>query len=114
MKTGGLELKGLMRYYGCEGLHVPLMAVIDYRGFRLVAMSILPIEKKKTLIYGSSDAGKTVHASDPYFNKMMSQAATKLNLKGHLCGKEKESMKFLHGPTDIEGHLGTDKRYYVL
>jgi len=114
MKTGGLELKGLMRYYGCEGLHVPLMAVIDYRGFRLVAMSILPIDKKKTLIYGSGDAGKTVAAVDPYFNRMMEEAAKKLNIKGHFCGKDKESLKFLHGPTDIEGHLGSDKRYYVL
>jgi hypothetical protein len=29
MKAGGLELKGLMRYYGCENLHVPLMCVVS-------------------------------------------------------------------------------------
>jgi hypothetical protein len=41
------------------GLNVPLMAVIDYRGFRLLAVSILPISKD-TLVYGSSDAGDGV------------------------------------------------------
>jgi hypothetical protein len=28
---------------GVKGLHMPMMAVIDYRGFRLVAMAYLPI-----------------------------------------------------------------------
>jgi hypothetical protein len=33
-----------MRFYGLvPGLRIPLMSLIDYRGFRLVAMSILPI-----------------------------------------------------------------------
>jgi hypothetical protein len=34
-----------MGYYQCqiEGLHVPLCTLIDYRGFRLIAMSILPL-----------------------------------------------------------------------
>jgi hypothetical protein len=45
------------------------MALIDYRGFRLVAMSILPISRK-TIKYGSADAGLSVHHDDPglYFN----------------------------------------------
>ena len=34
-----------------DSIHVPLMAVISYRGFRLTAMSVLPIDGK-TLIYG--------------------------------------------------------------
>jgi hypothetical protein len=42
-----------------EGLHLPLMAVIDYRGFRLLAESILPISKS-TLVYGTQDAGAHV------------------------------------------------------
>jgi len=40
----GHELKSLMRFYGLvPSLCVPLMSLIDFRGFRLVAMSILPI-----------------------------------------------------------------------
>lgn len=47
-----------MAYFNCDivGLHCPLMALVDYRGFRLIAMSILPIDKT-TLVYGSNDAG---------------------------------------------------------
>lgn len=38
----GHELKGLMCYHNAkvEGLHVPLMALIDYRGIRLLAVSM--------------------------------------------------------------------------
>eukprot|EP01133_Synstelium_polycarpum_P013661 gene13661-16088_t len=113
MKAGGHELKSVMRYYGCEGIHVPLMALLDHRGFRLVAMSILPIAPRRTIVYGSADAGKTVHASLPDVNERMRLAAAKLNVKGHLCGAG-DKQQLLYGPTDIEGHMGTDGLFYVL
>ena len=50
-----------------RGLHVPIMALIDYRGYRLIAESILPI-KDKTLLYGSKDKGETVIAINPDLN----------------------------------------------
>lgn len=37
-------------------VRVPLMCLIDYRGFRVVAISVLPITRA-TLRYGSSDGG---------------------------------------------------------
>ncbi len=43
-----------------KGLHLPLVAIIDFRGFRLIASSWLPISKE-TLVYGSSDGGITIH-----------------------------------------------------
>jgi hypothetical protein len=111
MKTGGLELKGLMRYYGISGLHVPLMAVIDYRGYRLVAESILPINAQ-TIVYGSADGGKTLFSGDKFsqLKELMAQAAQELNLAGHYCGRT-SSKTFMHGPIDIEVHLGTDQRF---
>ena len=47
------ELKGLMSYFslGMKDVFMPLMALVDYRGFRLVAMSVLPVNSS-TLIYG--------------------------------------------------------------
>ncbi|GAM24988.1 hypothetical protein SAMD00019534_081630 [Acytostelium subglobosum LB1] len=113
MKAGGHELKSVMRYYGCEGIHVPLMALLDYRGFRLVAMSILPIVPKKTIVYGSADGGKSVVAARGEVFDRMKAAAEKLNIKGHLCGIG-ERKEFLYGPTDIEGHIGRDDLFYVL
>eukprot|EP01105_Mastigella_eilhardi_P018365 TRINITY_DN4240_c0_g1_i8.p1 TRINITY_DN4240_c0_g1~~TRINITY_DN4240_c0_g1_i8.p1 ORF type:complete len:943 (-),score=202.12 TRINITY_DN4240_c0_g1_i8:2539-5286(-) len=114
MKAGGHELKGLMRYSGIQQLRTPLMALIDYRGFRLVAMSRLPINNS-TLVYGSADAGEHVHADVEEFNQLMMLAARKINIKGHLCGrKDYNNYKTLYAPCDIEGHVGTDGEFYVL
>lgn len=114
MKAASHELKGLQCLYQAGlslGLNFPLMSVIDYRGYRVVAMSLLPISKE-TIIYGSSDAGKTVHASDPSFNERMAQAAHVLNLKGHKVGPE---LTTVFGPADIEGHKSkTDGNYYIV
>ena len=53
-KAAGNELRGLISYFntGISDLNVPLMALVDYRGFRLIAMSILPVGEE-TIIYGS-------------------------------------------------------------
>ena len=44
-----------MSYFslGMKDVFMPLMALVDYRGFRLVAMSVLPVNSS-TLIYGYS------------------------------------------------------------
>eukprot|EP01132_Coremiostelium_polycephalum_P007447 gene7447-9152_t len=113
MKAAGHELKGLMSYYNCrvDGLHHPLMALIDYRGYRLVAMSLLPINSD-TIVYGSSDGGITVHCENEQFNEKMKDAARILNLKGHMVGKDQQ--KLLHSCGDIEGHIGADSNFYLL
>ena len=43
----GHELKGLMAYFsvGMHDVNFPLMTLVDYRGFRLVAISVLPVGK---------------------------------------------------------------------
>jgi hypothetical protein len=87
------------------------MALINYRGFRLVALSLLPIDKT-TLIYGSSDGGQHVRATIPKFNLLMEQAAGILNLKAHLVGMNSKAI--LHAAGDIEGHYGKDKRSYLV
>jgi hypothetical protein len=54
-----------MEYMECHfpTLHFPLVVLIDYMGFRLMAMSILPIDRT-TLVYGSQDGGKTISSQD--------------------------------------------------
>ena len=90
---------------------MPLSAVIDYRGFRVLAMSLVPVGRR-TLAYGSDDGGRTVHDDNPTLSRKMRDAAQLLNLAGHSCGVRQQ--KFLFAPCDIEGHLGTDGRMYVL
>jgi len=50
-----------------KSFNFPLMALIDYQGYRLSVMTELPI-RKDTLIYGSNNAGKTLH-DDPDVHK---------------------------------------------
>ena len=122
MKAAAHELKGLIGYYSCNipGLNFPLMALIDYKGFRVIAMSILPINSK-TIKYGkyngvhhtvpnrglgSSDAGTNVHCDVPELNEKMDRAATILNLKKHVIGAREGSNIRLSSPGDLEEHLG--------
>jgi hypothetical protein len=85
-KVAGNELRGLISYFNCriEDLNVPLMALVDYRGFRLIAMSILPIGDE-TIVYGSCDAGRNIHAANAKLNELMAKAAEMMNLKPHYC-----------------------------
>ena len=113
MKAAGHELKSIMRYAQCPGLHVPLMAIIDYRGYRVIATSELPINNSSTLCYGSSDGGNRVYNIDTTLSKLMEKAGKRMNLKGHYTGLGR-NRQLLFGPVDIEGHLGSDDRFYVL
>jgi hypothetical protein len=80
-------------------------------GWRLLATSLLPVSHS-TLCYGSNDSGHSVLNSNADVSERMRSVAKKLNLKGHYCGLKKQ--EHLYGPCDIEGHIGTDKRFYVL
>ncbi|KAL6050938.1 Clu domain-containing protein [Balamuthia mandrillaris] len=115
MKAAGHELKGVINFYKFHhwGLSTPMMSVIDHRGFRLLAMSLLPIANS-TLVYGSSNSGRTVQDSNPQVRRLMAAAAKKLNLKRHTAGVLTSTAKPLWGPCDMEGHIGLDGRFYVI
>ncbi|GAM18576.1 hypothetical protein SAMD00019534_017510 [Acytostelium subglobosum LB1] len=112
-KSAGHELKGLNHFMDhSDGLiRFPLMAIIDYRGYRLLAISNLPITKE-SIVYGSNDGGKTVHNSDPLIEAEMKRLAKKMFIKGHTVGLNTPVTIF--GPGDIEVHKGTDGRYYMI
>ncbi len=84
------------------------MALIDFRGFRLTAQSLLPIHPADTLVLGSSNAGEVVFAEDWAVDKF-APLGRALNLKKHLIAHQQ-----LWGPFDLEGHLGRDQRFYLL
>ena len=46
------------------------MALIKCRGYVVVAQSLLPVGRT-TIVYGSNDAGRTIHASDKEFDRLM-------------------------------------------
>ena len=88
-KVAGHDLTGLIFYQNCNisELSFPLMSLLDFQGFRLIALSVLPIDPLVTIRYGSNDAGKTVYCEEP-FGTLMSLASQVLNLKSHFCGRD--------------------------
>jgi tetratricopeptide (TPR) repeat protein len=118
-KVAGLELLGVIHaeMASVPGLHVPLCCLIDYKGSRLVAMSRLPIDKGKTLVYGSCDGGFNVVNQSKDFEAIMSQLAKQLNLAPHevtpINADPAQSVKVC-GPFDLEGHLGHDSKLYAV
>ena len=111
-KVAGLELKGLQAYMSSNtpDLCYPLMALIDYKGFRLVASSFLPLTHS-SLHYGSQNAAVTIKKSLPALTRRIEEASASLNLKLHEAGRDRVVMATA---VDIEGHLGKDNRMYLL
>lgn len=111
-KAAGHDLKSLIQVYKSRipGLYVPMMCLVDYLGYRLIAMSMLPVDTT-TLCYGSCDGGMEVHDDIPEFNSKMLELGKVLNLKAHAAGS---GGKEIVGPCDIEGHRGRDNQFYLL
>ena len=97
-----------------HGLHVPLTALINYRGYSLIAQSWLPLDAH-TIVYGTPDGGNTIHAKSKEFNAKMKEIGEQINLKPHdVWNSTKVYNRTLYGPADLEGHIGHDKRCYIL
>eukprot|EP01127_Copromyxa_protea_P008596 TRINITY_DN1971_c0_g5_i1.p1 TRINITY_DN1971_c0_g5~~TRINITY_DN1971_c0_g5_i1.p1 ORF type:complete len:2199 (-),score=380.29 TRINITY_DN1971_c0_g5_i1:100-6696(-) len=121
-KAAGHELKGVIKMFQTRKvapkLHYPLLVLIDWHGYRMIALSLIPIGHN-TLKYGSSDSGLTVHSENEELNEQMKLAGQELHLAGHHVGgpgitKGEESNHLFYLCGDIEGHLGLDGRFYVL
>eukprot|EP01130_Rhizamoeba_saxonica_P008963 TRINITY_DN3633_c0_g2_i1.p1 TRINITY_DN3633_c0_g2~~TRINITY_DN3633_c0_g2_i1.p1 ORF type:complete len:1291 (+),score=227.82 TRINITY_DN3633_c0_g2_i1:61-3933(+) len=110
MKVAKHELKGLVYYSSLRipDLHFPLMVLIDYKGHRIIAESLLPINKA-TIKYGSSNGGESVHAEDDVLNDKMKQIGENINLLPHMIRGN-----LIYGPGDQEIHKGLDNRYYCI
>ncbi|ELR12268.1 uncharacterized protein ACA1_372570 [Acanthamoeba castellanii str. Neff] len=95
IKAAGLELQGLCTSTTATitSLHHPLIALIDYKGFRLVAICLLPIGP------GSNDAGHTIKVGDAKLDQMMELLGEYLNLRKHLVGKQGATSKAIWAPT---------------
>ncbi|KAH3765084.1 Histidine kinase A [Pelomyxa schiedti] len=109
-KVAGHELKSLVNIYKEEtyGLSLPLMALVDYRGFRLIAMTLLPITEN-TIVLGTSDAGQHFHTDEHVPSQILESLASKLNLVPH---KINDALIFTCA--DTEGHIAPDNRFYLL
>ncbi|KYQ96645.1 hypothetical protein DLAC_03928 [Tieghemostelium lacteum] len=119
-KQAGNELKSLSTFFQhtvdnqlADLINLPLMCIIDYYGYRVTAMSLLPINKT-TLVYGSSDGGSTVRQDRVEINEAMERLGRSMNLQAHFVGQS--TPKLVYGPGDLEVHLdeNNSSQYYAI
>jgi hypothetical protein len=87
-----------------------MFAIVDYCGYQVSCVGLLPLSSSSGLCYGSADGGKHVHY-DPAIAPDVEALARELNLAPHVVGKNRVTMSHC---VDIEVHKGTDGRYYII
>mmetsp|Transcript_25703 Transcript_25703/g.41443 ORF Transcript_25703/g.41443 Transcript_25703/m.41443 type:complete len:1038 (-) Transcript_25703:3169-6282(-) len=119
-KEANHQLKGLTALYNADiELSLPLLAVIHYQGYKLVAMSVLPIQGQRTLCYGSSDGLRDGLKADRSVLSLMDRTAQQLNLRKHpvQAGQNGET-QWTSMPCDMEVHKvavnENETRWYAL
>uniref|UniRef100_A0A1D1Z9L5 Clustered mitochondria protein homolog n=1 Tax=Anthurium amnicola TaxID=1678845 RepID=A0A1D1Z9L5_9ARAE len=113
------DLKGTKAYQEADvpGLYNLAMAIIDYRGYRVVAQSIIPGilqgDKSDSLLYGSVDNGKKICWDEAFHSKVL-EAAKHLHLKEHAVLDGSGNVVKLAAPVECKGIVGSDDRHYLL
>ncbi|MQL94255.1 hypothetical protein Taro_026906 [Colocasia esculenta] len=113
------DLKGTKAYQEADvpGLYNLAMAIIDYRGYRVVAQSIIPGilqgDKSDSLLYGSVDNGKKICWDETFHSKVL-EAAKHLHLKEHTVLDGSGNIVKLAAPVECKGIVGSDDRHYLL
>ena len=102
-KAAGHEVKSLNALFPVmlskeSKMRAPLMTCVDYRGVRITAMTLLPINSE-TLVLGSNDGGKTMHDADMEGSREAEICCSALNLAPHRINGT-----LCFGPGDLEVH----------
>eukprot|EP01124_Arcella_intermedia_P017344 TRINITY_DN24110_c0_g1_i1.p1 TRINITY_DN24110_c0_g1~~TRINITY_DN24110_c0_g1_i1.p1 ORF type:complete len:981 (-),score=188.24 TRINITY_DN24110_c0_g1_i1:14-2920(-) len=128
-KVASHEFKGANFISSCgeSGINISLISLINYRGFRIIAMAYLPLKKQKkemtmtTLVYGGCNEGRTFPISKKV-NQMFQTIAQKHNIQPYYPKvkhpeKQKDNDR-IYTPADIEVHTlyfpKYDLSYYTL
>uniref|UniRef100_A0A336MJK7 Clustered mitochondria protein homolog n=1 Tax=Culicoides sonorensis TaxID=179676 RepID=A0A336MJK7_CULSO len=100
-----------------EGLYTLGTVVIDYRGYRVTAQSIIPgileREQEQSVVYGSIDFGKTV-LSHPKYLELLNKAGSHLKILPHSVLNDKDEKIELCSSVECKGIIGNDGRHYIL
>ena len=113
------DLQGVKAYANVdiEGLYTLGTVVIDYRGYRVTAQSIIPgileREQEQSVVYGSVDFGKTVITHSKYI-ELLGSAASHLKILPHKVINDKGEEVQLCSSVECKGIIGTDGRHYIL
>lgn len=100
-----------------EGLYTLGTVVIDYRGYRVTAQSIIPgileREQEHSVVYGSIDFGKSILSHPEYLN-LLSKAGQHLKILPHSVNNDKNEVIELCSSVECKGIIGNDNRHYIL
>ncbi|XP_039526584.1 clustered mitochondria protein homolog isoform X3 [Pimephales promelas] len=113
------DLNGVRAYSAVdvEGLYTLGTVVVDYRGYRVTAQSIIPgileREQEQSVIYGSIDFGKTV-VSHPKYLEFLEKTSRPLKVQRHDVLNEKDASVELCSSVECKGIIGNDGRHYIL
>nr|XP_057943587.1 clustered mitochondria protein homolog [Doryrhamphus excisus] len=113
------DLRGVQAYTSVDtdGLHTLGAAVVDYRGFRVIAQTIVPgiLEKnqEQSVLYGSTDHGKTI-MTHPRFVQLLEKASKPLRVQPHKVLDQDDTPVELYSGVETKGILGNDGRHYIL
>ncbi|CAK9277916.1 unnamed protein product [Sphagnum jensenii] len=113
------DLKGTKAYNNADvtGLYTLAMAIVDFRGHRVVAQSIIPGilqgDKTESLLYGSVDNGKKIAWNEKFHSKAL-EAGKLLHIKEHTVLDGAGKGITLCAPVECKGIVGSDDRHYML
>ncbi|KAK3828540.1 MAG: clustered mitochondria-domain-containing protein [Benniella sp.] len=115
----GKDLEGVRVLNGVdvEGLNTLGTVVVDYKGVRVVAQSIVPgifrQQEESSIVYGSVDNGPQVKW-DEKFHEILGQAAKALHMAEHAVDNGEGKVVNLWTSFDTKGLMGADGRRYLL
>ncbi|KAG0305797.1 Intracellular distribution of mitochondria [Dissophora globulifera] len=115
----GKDLEGVRTLNGVdiEGLYTLGTVVVDYKGVRVVAQSIVPgifrQQEESSIVYGSVDNGPQVK-SEEKFHEILGKAAKALHLAEHTVDNGEGEAVNLWTSFDTKGLMGADGRRYLL
>lgn len=113
------DLQGVRAYAAVDvdGLCTLGTVVVDYRGYRVTAQSIIPgileREQDQSVVYGSVDFGKTV-VTHPDYLELLKKAGSALKILPHSVINEKGEEVELCSSVECKGITGNDNRHYIL
>ncbi|XP_046876436.1 clustered mitochondria protein homolog [Hypomesus transpacificus] len=113
------DLRGVQAYAALDtdGLHTLGTAVLDYRGYRVTAQTIVPgildKDQEQSVVYGSNDYGKTI-VTHPRFVELLNSTSGPMRIQRHLVLDHTHLPVDLCSSVETKGILGNDGRHYIL
>lgn len=114
-----LDLRGVQVFNAADvkGLHTLGTVIVDYKGFRITAQSIIPgileREQEQSVVYGSIDFGKTIVTSSDY-DGLLDKVAKATRQQVHQVKDKDGAEATMYTSVETKGIQGNDKRNYVL